>query len=165
MWDNIGGEHGAKRAEANYQQLQNDIWKSFIEEGAHITQFHNTQKSALSILDEAFAPDTRAYFSIEEHLGSIKGSPFEANLLTDLQDRIQNLQSNISTLHDELAHAEAQNDVLLQSIVRPKLQEAKMDLTRFQQELDDSGLLRPVPRPSVSPGFDPLPLSLWISPR
>ncbi|KAF9037276.1 hypothetical protein BJ165DRAFT_1559230 [Panaeolus papilionaceus] len=27
MWDNIWGEHATKRAEDNYQQLQNNIWK------------------------------------------------------------------------------------------------------------------------------------------
>ncbi|KAF9037268.1 hypothetical protein BJ165DRAFT_1375564, partial [Panaeolus papilionaceus] len=54
MWDNIWGEHATKRAEDNYQQLQNDIWKDFIDEGAQMTQFHNTRKSALSILDQVF---------------------------------------------------------------------------------------------------------------
>ncbi|KAF9043452.1 hypothetical protein BJ165DRAFT_1612472 [Panaeolus papilionaceus] len=147
MWDNIGGEHGAKRAEANYEQLQSDIWKDFVEEGAQTMQFHNTEESALSILDQALQQGTYVKFSIEDHQNFIKGSPFEANLLTDLQDRIHNLKLEITNHKSDLVQAEAQNDVLLQSIVFPKLQEAKMDLTQFQQELDDSGLLPPPPLP------------------
>ncbi|KAF9043414.1 hypothetical protein BJ165DRAFT_242014 [Panaeolus papilionaceus] len=49
MWDNIWGEHATKRAEDNYQQLRNNIWKEFIEEGTQMSQFYNTQESALSI--------------------------------------------------------------------------------------------------------------------
>ncbi|KAF9037231.1 hypothetical protein BJ165DRAFT_1532617 [Panaeolus papilionaceus] len=144
MWDNIWGENATKRAEDNYQQLQNDIWKDFIQEGAQLMQFHNAQESALSILDKAFASGLGELFSIDHHDENIKGSPFEANLVTDLQDRIQNLKSHIPTLHDELTHAKAQGDDLLLSTLRPRIQEAEEDLARFQKELDDSGLLPPV---------------------
>ncbi|KAF9043433.1 hypothetical protein BJ165DRAFT_1529459 [Panaeolus papilionaceus] len=157
MWDNIWGEHATKRAEDNYQQLQNNIWTDFIEEGAQMVQFHNTQESALSILDAAFASITGYQFSIEDHDDNIKGSPFEANLLTDLQDRIQNLQSHILTFHDELAHAKAQGDQLLLSTLCPRLQEAETDLARFQKELDSSGLLPPPLTPLATPPPDSEP--------
>ncbi|KAF9043437.1 P-loop containing nucleoside triphosphate hydrolase protein [Panaeolus papilionaceus] len=158
MWDNIGGENASKRAEDNYQQLQNKIWKDFIQAGAQMMQFHNTQESALSILDEAFATGVGELFSIEHHQKIMQGSPFEGNLVTDLQDRIQNLKSHIPTLHDELAHAKAQGDQLLLSTLRPRLQEAEADLARFQKELDDSGLLPPVPlTPLATPPTDSEP--------
>ncbi|KAF9043418.1 hypothetical protein BJ165DRAFT_1612461 [Panaeolus papilionaceus] len=144
MWDNIWGEKATQRAEDNYQQLQNDIWKDFIDKGAEMTQYHNTTESALSILDNALSSGGGKDFSFEDHR-TLKGSPFEDNLLTDLQDRIQNLQSHILTFHDEFAHAEAEGDELLLSTLRPRIQEAKEDLARFQKELDDSGLLPPVP--------------------
>ncbi|KAF9037261.1 hypothetical protein BJ165DRAFT_1597569 [Panaeolus papilionaceus] len=164
MWDNIWAEHATKRAEDNYQQLQNDIWKDFIDEGAQMTQFHNTQKSVLSILEKAFASDIGRLFSIEHHRKNMQGSPFEGNLVTDLQDRIQNLKSHIPTLHDELAHAKAQGDQLLLSTLRPRLQEAEADLTRFQQELDDSGLLPPPPLlPLASPPTDSEPHNIATS--
>ncbi|KAF9043429.1 hypothetical protein BJ165DRAFT_1595380 [Panaeolus papilionaceus] len=137
MWDNIWGENATKRAEDNYQQLQNDIWKDFIEEGAQMSQFYNTQESALSILDQAFQKLIGVNFSIEDHQRNLKGTPFEGNLITDLQDRIQNLESHIPTLHDELAHAEAQGDGLLLLTLHPRIKEAKEDLSRFQKELDD----------------------------
>ncbi|KAF9030892.1 hypothetical protein BJ165DRAFT_1572293 [Panaeolus papilionaceus] len=126
MWDNIGGEHAMKHAEQNYQQLQSDIWKDFVEEGSQMMQFHNTEESALSILDQALQHGIYDKFSIEDHQNFIKGSPFEANLLTDLQDRIQNLKLEITNHKSDLVQAEAQNDVL---------------------ELDDSGLLPPPPSP------------------
>ncbi|KAF9053205.1 hypothetical protein BJ165DRAFT_1446260 [Panaeolus papilionaceus] len=151
MWDNIGGEHAMKRAEQNYQQLQSDLWKNFIQEGAQMMQFHNMKESALSILDAAIVSSTSKYFSVEDHRETIKGSPFEANLLTDLQDRIQNLQSHIHTLHDEVAHAEAQGDDLLLSALCPRIQEAEEDLARFQKELNDSGLLSHPPTPLATP--------------
>ncbi|KAF9037294.1 hypothetical protein BJ165DRAFT_1597579 [Panaeolus papilionaceus] len=158
MWDNIWGENATKRAEDNYQQLQNDIWKDFIQEGAQLMQFHNTQESALSIVDKAVASGVGKLFSIEGHDENIKGSPFEGNLVTDLQDRIQNLKSHIPTLHDELAHAKAQGDQLLLSTLRPRLQEAEAGLARFQKELDDSGLLPPVPlTPLATPPPDSKP--------
>ncbi|KAF9043404.1 hypothetical protein BJ165DRAFT_1529440 [Panaeolus papilionaceus] len=137
MWDNIWGENATKRAEDNYQQLQSDIWKDFIEEGAQLMQFHNTQESALSILDAALVLGIRHLFSFEYHQKIIQGSPFEGNLITDLQDRIQNLKSHIPTLCDELAHAEAEGDDLLLSTLCPRIQEAKEDLSRFQKELND----------------------------
>ncbi|KAF9037237.1 hypothetical protein BJ165DRAFT_1503812 [Panaeolus papilionaceus] len=91
-------------------------------------QFHNAQESALSILDKAFASDGGELFSIEHHRKNMRGSPFEGNL---------NLKSHIPTLHDELAHAEVQDDGLLLSTLHPRIQEAKEDLSRFQKELDD----------------------------
>ncbi|KAF9037966.1 hypothetical protein BJ165DRAFT_1614238 [Panaeolus papilionaceus] len=122
MWDNIWGEHPATHAEKTYGQLRDNIWKDFIEAGAQITKFYNTEESAL---------------------------PFANNLLTDLQNRIQNLHSHIPTLQDELTHAEEQGDELLVSTLLPRLQEAENDLARFKKELCDSGLL-PSPSPSIS---------------
>ncbi|KAF9042526.1 hypothetical protein BJ165DRAFT_1529916 [Panaeolus papilionaceus] len=151
MWDNIWGEHSVTRAEKTYEQLQDNIWKDFIEVGAQITRFSNTEESALEILDEVFNRGGGSYFSIEDHRHNIKHSPFENNLLTDLQNRIQNLHSHIPTLQDELAHAEVQSDKLLVSTLRPRLQEAKTDLARFKKELQESGLLPPPPSSTHSP--------------
>ncbi|KAF9037937.1 hypothetical protein BJ165DRAFT_1531850 [Panaeolus papilionaceus] len=148
MWDNIWGERPATRAEKTYEQLQDNIWKDFIEAGAQITKFYNTEESALSILDDAVAQGTGGVFSIEGHRYNIKSSPFANNLLTDLQNRIQNLHSHIPTLTDELAQAKSQGDDLLLLTIRPRLQEAVTDLARFKKELQESGLLPPPPPPS-----------------
>ncbi|KAF9037927.1 hypothetical protein BJ165DRAFT_1553609 [Panaeolus papilionaceus] len=128
MWDNISGEGPATRAEKTYEQLWDNIWKDFIEAGAQITKFYNTKESALSVLDDAVGQGTNRTFSIEGHQHNIKSSPFANNLLTDLQNRIQNLHSHIPTLQDELSHAEAQGDELLVSTLRPRIEEAENDL-------------------------------------
>ncbi|KAF9037924.1 hypothetical protein BJ165DRAFT_414731 [Panaeolus papilionaceus] len=149
MWDNIWGERPATRAEKTYEQLQDNIWKDFIEAGAQITKFYNTEESALSVLDDAFGSRPFRAFSIEDHRHNIKSSPFANNLLTNLQNRIQNLHSHIPTLQDELTHAESQGDNLLVLTLRPRLQEAETDLARFKKELDDFNRL-PAPSPSSS---------------
>ncbi|KAF9037963.1 P-loop containing nucleoside triphosphate hydrolase protein [Panaeolus papilionaceus] len=150
MWDNIWGEHATTQAEKTYEQLRDNIWKDFIEAGAQITKFYNTEESALSVLDDALGRGIGRAFSIEDHRYDIKSSPFANNLLTDLQNRIQNLHSHMPTLQDELAHAEEQGDELLMSTLRPRLQEAENNLARFSKELQESGLL-PSPPPSPPP--------------
>ncbi|KAF9037993.1 hypothetical protein BJ165DRAFT_1531892 [Panaeolus papilionaceus] len=124
-----------------------EISINFIEAGTNLTRFYNTQESALSILDGAFGRMEDTYFSIETYRISIKGSPFANNLLTDLQNRIQNLHSHIATLQDELARTEVQGDELLVSTLRPRIEEAQNELTRFSKELHESDLL-PSPSPA-----------------
>ncbi|KAF9037206.1 hypothetical protein BJ165DRAFT_1305923, partial [Panaeolus papilionaceus] len=51
MWDCVWNETGRKRAEGNFIQLQEDIWRGFVDRGTEILKFRNTQESALSILD------------------------------------------------------------------------------------------------------------------
>ncbi|KAF9034630.1 hypothetical protein BJ165DRAFT_1534078 [Panaeolus papilionaceus] len=143
MWDTIWGEQAEVRAEGNYEQLQNEIWKDFIQEGAQIAKFLNTQECVLSLLNEALGRSSTKNFLIEGHDEHIKASPFEQNILVDLQDRIQNLRSHIPTLRNELSDVEALGDELLESVLRPRLIEAEADLARFQKELYDSGLLPP----------------------
>ncbi|KAF9037942.1 hypothetical protein BJ165DRAFT_1500069, partial [Panaeolus papilionaceus] len=67
MWDNIWGEGPAVRAEKAYEQLQYNIWMEFIEAGAQITRFYNTEESALSVLDDALGRGTGRVFSIEDY--------------------------------------------------------------------------------------------------
>ncbi|KAF9034629.1 hypothetical protein BJ165DRAFT_1534077 [Panaeolus papilionaceus] len=148
MWDNLGGEHAVNRAEETYKQLQKGIWEDFMSCGAGITRFLNTKESALSILDRAIKRGTGTNFSIEDHAGNIQKSPFHINLITDLQYRIQNLNAHLPTLQDELTHAEALDDQLLESILQLRLQEAEEDLARFQEELDHLG---PLPSPLATP--------------
>ncbi|KAF9044038.1 hypothetical protein BJ165DRAFT_179400 [Panaeolus papilionaceus] len=48
MWDMIHGEQAMMRAECTFQQLENDIWKSCIDQGARIDKFHCPQHPSLS---------------------------------------------------------------------------------------------------------------------
>ncbi|KAF9037217.1 hypothetical protein BJ165DRAFT_1307452, partial [Panaeolus papilionaceus] len=53
MWDCVWNETATKRAESNFNQLRDDIWKEYVDKGTKIYKFHNTQESALSIVDKA----------------------------------------------------------------------------------------------------------------
>ncbi|KAF9044072.1 hypothetical protein BJ165DRAFT_1611816 [Panaeolus papilionaceus] len=153
MWDTIWGEQAEKRAEDTYMQLQSDVWKDFIDDGAQIARFYNTKESALSILDAGFHVIAATIFNMErdDNSAEIKDSPFAVNIYTDLHNRIQNLNTSIATLHDDLAHTEALGDELLQLVLHSKLDEAKGDLIRFQQELDNLG---PAPIPLASASIE-----------
>ncbi|KAF9044925.1 hypothetical protein BJ165DRAFT_1317976, partial [Panaeolus papilionaceus] len=95
MWDCFSGRSAAERAESNFKQLQDEIWKEYIDQKSVIIKFYNTPKSALSTLDRSFryALDN---FHIER---MIDGSPrlgyteFGPNVYEDLQTRIQNLRN------------------------------------------------------------------------
>ncbi|KAF9035474.1 P-loop containing nucleoside triphosphate hydrolase protein, partial [Panaeolus papilionaceus] len=51
MWDNLWGDSAKQRAESNFNQLRDS---EFVDEGAQIIKFLNTQESALSVLNAAF---------------------------------------------------------------------------------------------------------------
>ncbi|KAF9033891.1 hypothetical protein BJ165DRAFT_751450 [Panaeolus papilionaceus] len=51
MWNTVYTEHAHQRAEQNYAQLRDDIFKEFSEMGAKTVRFTNTRESALEILD------------------------------------------------------------------------------------------------------------------
>ncbi|KAF9044069.1 hypothetical protein BJ165DRAFT_1404934 [Panaeolus papilionaceus] len=139
MWDLIWGENAEMRAERTYQQLENNIWRSFIVQGARIDKFHNTQASALSIIDDALVPIRRStYFVFEDMVKdskSIQQYTFAANLKSDLQDRIQTLQSAHATALSDLEHAVSQGDMPLQRLLQSQIQESKGDLQRFEKQL------------------------------
>ncbi|PPR05247.1 hypothetical protein CVT24_010461 [Panaeolus cyanescens] len=50
MWDNIHGAEAMKRAESNFEELRDIVWKDEIKNGATIVKFENTQASAVDIL-------------------------------------------------------------------------------------------------------------------
>ncbi|KAF9031779.1 hypothetical protein BJ165DRAFT_1616491 [Panaeolus papilionaceus] len=51
MWDCVFGEVSTQRAEQGFLMLQNDAWKDYLTHGAELTKFHNTEDSALDIID------------------------------------------------------------------------------------------------------------------
>ncbi|KAF9034278.1 hypothetical protein BJ165DRAFT_1563402 [Panaeolus papilionaceus] len=50
MWDALYHERIRERAESNFAQLRDNVFKEFIDGGAQITKFINTKKSALEVL-------------------------------------------------------------------------------------------------------------------
>ncbi|KAF9044030.1 hypothetical protein BJ165DRAFT_1528606 [Panaeolus papilionaceus] len=141
MWDMIHGEQAVMRAERTFQQLENDIWKSFLDKGARIDKFHNTQASALSIIDQALVYAYRQESGLHSFEAMVKASKsiqnytFANNLKADLQDRIQNLQSAHTTALSDLQHAVSQGDMLLQHLLQSQIKESKEDLQSFEKQL------------------------------
>ncbi|KAF9035451.1 hypothetical protein BJ165DRAFT_1562087, partial [Panaeolus papilionaceus] len=91
MWDNLWGDSATQRAESNFNQLRDS---EFVDEGAQIMKFLNTQESALSVLNAAFSSVADVNFDLEIQFQGekqLKSAPFANHLMDDLQSRIQNL--------------------------------------------------------------------------
>ncbi|KAF9042438.1 hypothetical protein BJ165DRAFT_1349245, partial [Panaeolus papilionaceus] len=50
MWDRVGTPEAKTRAETNFTQLRDDIWKGAIGSGAKISRFYNDHHSAMQIV-------------------------------------------------------------------------------------------------------------------
>ncbi|KAF9035460.1 hypothetical protein BJ165DRAFT_1533465 [Panaeolus papilionaceus] len=157
MWDNLWGDSATQRAESNFNQLQDTVWKEFVDDGAQIVKFFNTQESALSVLNTAFRSRAGRYFSLELQLRGqhqLKSAPFANHLVNDLQSRIQNLQIELASTKRDLKGASEQGDKLLTSTLDPKLKETEILLAKFKKELyDNFGIVSP-PLPEVPSAID-----------
>ncbi|KAF9035472.1 hypothetical protein BJ165DRAFT_1305296, partial [Panaeolus papilionaceus] len=108
MWDNLWGDSAKKRAEGTFNQLRDTVWKEFVDEGAQIVKFHNTQESALFILNTAFRAFIIDNFELEiqfEDEKQLKSAPFANHLVDDLQRRIQNLEIELASTEMDLKGA------------------------------------------------------------
>ncbi|KAF9039725.1 hypothetical protein BJ165DRAFT_1613488 [Panaeolus papilionaceus] len=168
MWDSIWNENTTGRAEGNFSQLHNEIWKDYIAQGANIVKFYNTQESALTILDHAYGQSNAVYyFSIQtsNHL-SLRETPFASHIYNDLQTRIHDLQMQQANIQSELHMATEQSDEKLRAVLIAQLAEVQMLFTKFEKELHKFGpppdapvILEPVPptENSAAPMPGPLP--------
>ncbi|KAF9035491.1 hypothetical protein BJ165DRAFT_1562233 [Panaeolus papilionaceus] len=147
MWDNLWGDSAKQRAESNFNQLQDTVWKEFVDEGAQIVKFHNTQESVLSILNTAFRELVTVEFGLEIQFHGrkqLKSALFANHLMDDLQSRIQNLEIELASTDMDLKGASERGDDRLASTLIPKLKEIETLLTKFKQELyDEFGIVLP----------------------
>ncbi|PPQ76105.1 hypothetical protein CVT24_003700 [Panaeolus cyanescens] len=88
MWDNIHTSVGLQRAQDNFLELQNVIWKDHIESPSQIVKFVNTHTSAIRILTTTSYNTTIAY-PINTH-SDIPGESLTPILFQELIDRIGN---------------------------------------------------------------------------
>ncbi|KAF9050476.1 hypothetical protein BJ165DRAFT_1003679 [Panaeolus papilionaceus] len=143
MWDCIWSDNARRRADATFEQLRSDIWKNFIDQGAHIVKFDNTADSALSILGDCLRNGTMDYVHFErmlaDYVDTMRDTPFAVNVYNDLQNRVQNLHLQRASIQSDLQHARAQADEMLISVLVLKLEETEQDLAKFQQQLDSFG--------------------------
>ncbi|KAF9037220.1 hypothetical protein BJ165DRAFT_1614746 [Panaeolus papilionaceus] len=144
MWDCVCNENGRKRAESNFNQLQDDIWKRYVDRGTKIHKFHNTHESALSILDKAFdrisGPNFALVGMVDSRALHIRDTLFGSNIYNNLQQRVENLKIEISNLQSDLLESAEQDDIQLTSVLVPQLNKAQRLLATFEQEMHDFDL-------------------------
>ncbi|KAF9037222.1 P-loop containing nucleoside triphosphate hydrolase protein [Panaeolus papilionaceus] len=144
MWDCVCNDTGRKRAESNFIQLRDEIWKEYVDNGTEILKFHNTQESALSILHNAFGRHSEPEFELLKVTGftdwlQIPKATFGANLYNDLHTRIQNLHMQLANIESDLSGAREQEDTELVTALVPRLDEAQKLLAMFEQEMREFG--------------------------
>ncbi|KAF9034900.1 hypothetical protein BJ165DRAFT_1533917 [Panaeolus papilionaceus] len=153
MWDSIWNESGRRRAKGNFSQLRDEIWKNYIAEGADIFKFHNTQESALTILDGACDRGRGVYFKIQDSIDlPLRETPFASYICDDLQARIHDLQLQQASIQSELQTVTEQSDKELKAILIAQLEEVQTLFTKFEEELRELGTpsdrlatLKPIP--------------------
>ncbi|KAF9041684.1 hypothetical protein BJ165DRAFT_301688 [Panaeolus papilionaceus] len=159
MWDLIWSESASIRAESNFTQLRDEIWKAYIDRGSKIVKFHNTQESALTILDDALEHEIADAYPLQNSVSQpLRQTPFASDIYDDLQTRIQDLQLKQTNIQSELQEATERSDGPLKAALIPQLEEVQMLLAKFKQELHDfeSGvdiLPTPVLNPSTKKGL------------
>ncbi|KAF9039738.1 hypothetical protein BJ165DRAFT_335900 [Panaeolus papilionaceus] len=163
MWDSIWNENTRRRAEGNFSQLRKEIWKDYIARGAKIVKFHNTQESALTILDDAWGYSWGGHdFNIQNSINvSLRESPFASHIYNDLQTRIHNLEMQQANIQSELQMATEQSDEKLRAVLIAQLAEVQILFTKFKEELHELGtppdhVVTLEPAPTNDPA-DPLP--------
>ncbi|KAF9042450.1 hypothetical protein BJ165DRAFT_1529843 [Panaeolus papilionaceus] len=149
MWDRLSNPQAKRRAETNFAQLRDDIWKAPIRKGATISRFHNNFDSAMQILQsmtDIKAGDHRAPLAD----GAITSEDASAPLLyQELLDRITNAQQEKEYLQQEKLRLITNPDPLLESDVLSRLPEVKNDLAKFLGQLVAFG--------TPPPGFEGAP--------
>ncbi|KAF9039767.1 hypothetical protein BJ165DRAFT_337162 [Panaeolus papilionaceus] len=148
MWDSIWNENTRRRAEGNFSQLRNEIWKDYIAQGADIVKFHNTQESALTILDDAYDRSWGNTFNIQNSIDvPLRLAPFASHIYNDLQTRIHDLQMQQASIQSELQMATEQSDEKLRAVLIAQLAEVQILFTKFEEELHEFG---PPPNPPAT---------------
>ncbi|KAF9034786.1 hypothetical protein BJ165DRAFT_1615657 [Panaeolus papilionaceus] len=149
MWDLIWGESASRRAESNFSELQDKIWKKYISSGSDIVRFQNTQVSALTILDAAFDRGFTEDYPLRESISqSLQQTPFASDLYKDLQIQIQGLQLQQTNIQSDLQDATERSDKQLKATLIPQLKEVQGLLAKFEKELEE---FRPAPDTSPTP--------------
>ncbi|KAF9051293.1 hypothetical protein BJ165DRAFT_1524246 [Panaeolus papilionaceus] len=144
MWDRLGNPQARERAEKHFSQLQDDIWKEVVSRGGNIMRFCNTQESALEVLKVSVEKTYTGYPARHRrpplfHTQPTTGDPYFPSLYQELLDRVTNCQQQIEGLQMETVHLTTNPDPQLAAAVIPKLQEIKQDLTKFLEQLVETG--------------------------
>ncbi|KAF9033831.1 hypothetical protein BJ165DRAFT_749216 [Panaeolus papilionaceus] len=124
MWNTLYTKHAYHRAEANYAQPRDDIFKEFSDMNASTVRFTNTRESALGILD------TGSWMN-NGFSNPVAGTAF---LYSDLHERIENALQQKEIIASELAHPQAQTNLELRAVLTKNHRENEEALKKFVEE-------------------------------
>ncbi|KAF9050223.1 P-loop containing nucleoside triphosphate hydrolase protein [Panaeolus papilionaceus] len=141
MWDLLWNEGQKIKAEKRYQQLQDQHWKEFIDQGARIVKFANSKSSALGILDNSMATwsYTASNFERNAHRKSLRTAPYATPLYKNLLDRVSQLQSSLQYIEQDLIQPSTQKNAILRDIFLQDKAEVEGDLRGALREVEDFG--------------------------
>ncbi|PPR05566.1 hypothetical protein CVT24_003233 [Panaeolus cyanescens] len=137
MWDQVWCPQIAERAERNYTQLKDGVWKDMIKQGACITKFNNTQESALSVLDCALASwsicaDYAYHVGILDY-GELRETGCGPFLYEDLISRIETARQRQVTLQSDLKAS--LDDPALRSLFEKEQKYIEYLLEKYDEQL------------------------------
>ncbi|KAF9042484.1 hypothetical protein BJ165DRAFT_1595660 [Panaeolus papilionaceus] len=142
MWDRLSNPQAEKRAETNFAQLRDDIWRGAISSGAKISRYCNDFDSAIQILRSITDLENIPFSPLEDN--PIKPEDNSAPLLyQELLDRISNAQQEKEHLQEEKMRLITNPDPQLELVFLSRLPEVKKDLAKFLGQLVAFG--RPPP--------------------
>ncbi|KAF9037139.1 hypothetical protein BJ165DRAFT_1614722 [Panaeolus papilionaceus] len=163
MWDRLWSQTATMRAESNFNQLRNEIWKEYVGKGTQILKFHNTQQSALAILDAAYNRISGPDFELQRVVGwshiPVRETAFGTPIYNNLQARIENVRTELTFIQSDLDGAGERADAQLTAIIVQRRKTAQGLLTMFTEDNCEFG-----PRPD-HPEIRPYSESLGLLSR
>ncbi|KAF9053099.1 hypothetical protein BJ165DRAFT_1400442 [Panaeolus papilionaceus] len=150
MWDQIWNKRQQNMARQRFQQLQEKHYKDFLDQGAQVVKFHNTQESALNILDLCIKQWRDKLFEYENTRKPVRETPYGLSLYGGLYDRVEALRRVKCGLQYDLENQEVTEDSNLTDALLAQMRDVEADLQRFEQELKEFGT-----PPSLASASDP----------
>ncbi|KAF9030627.1 hypothetical protein BJ165DRAFT_1519834 [Panaeolus papilionaceus] len=140
MWNTMYVEATKKKAQIRYEELQKGPWKDLLAKGGRVTKFlDNKQEDALGILKTALErPANDYYFPFYEYnykTHFAPTTPFLFNMMSDVETRVDALQTEENRLKAEIEQGVLDGEELLVSILEENLAELRPNLARFSDQL------------------------------
>ncbi|PPQ68879.1 hypothetical protein CVT24_007688 [Panaeolus cyanescens] len=142
MWDNVWNDRTEQRAEKNYTQLKDVVFKDMISKGAGIVRFMNTQKSSFDILDacrEHWGKASGNAYSAYRNEGALGKTFYGYLLYADLLGRVEQAQQLKRILEFDLTQTRVLEDSTLTEITEASWQANERLLRKFKGQVKAFG--------------------------
>ncbi|KAF9039048.1 hypothetical protein BJ165DRAFT_362845 [Panaeolus papilionaceus] len=126
MWDRLWNDRQREKANVRLEELRNNHWKEFIDNGADLLKFENTHESAMDILNQSLngGTGTGKLFGFEEMCRLKKEmakTSFAPNLYRNLIERRFALEQQVTILNNDMGDEEHKgNHILLKALSEEK---------------------------------------------